>query len=293
MNAFSKYHPAALMVYFVSVLLIAMFAGNPILELCALFGGLLFCMTLTSRKEKRSDAGFYLLLFLLITATNPLFSHNGETPLFFLNGNAVTQEAFVYGAATAVMMIAVMLWCKAYSYVMTGDKFIFLFGRAIPQLSLILTVALRYIPMLKRQSEKITRAQKAMGLYASESYFDRLRSSLCVFSALIGWSLENAVETGHSMQARGYGLRGRTHYSDYRFGSADGILLGVSVGLLLLTGYGIAAGYTDFTCYPRVQLAALTPAACAVYIGFLCLSLLPFMIEVEENIRWIYYRSKI
>lgn len=43
---------------------------------------------------------FYVSMFLLVAVTNPLFSHNGVTPLFYLNGNPVTLEAFVYGAGS-------------------------------------------------------------------------------------------------------------------------------------------------------------------------------------------------
>lgn len=91
-------------------------------------------------------------MFLLVAVTNPLFSHNGVTPLFYLNGNPVTLEAFVYGAAIAVMVVGVMLWCRCYSAVMTSDKFLYLFGRAIPKLALVLSMALRFIPMFKRGS---------------------------------------------------------------------------------------------------------------------------------------------
>ncbi|MCI8496900.1 MAG: energy-coupling factor transporter transmembrane protein EcfT [Clostridiales bacterium] len=293
MKAFSKLHPMVLLCYFVSILAIAMFSGNPVMELTSLIGGTLFCLTLTPRREKRSDLMFYLPLFLLITITNPLFSHNGKTPLFFMNGNAVTLEAFVYGAAVAVMLISVLLWCKSYSYVMTSDKFIYLFGRIIPQLSLVVSMALRYVPMLKRQARKVSRAQKAMGLYTSDSLFDRIRASMRVASVLIGWSLEHAVETGKSMKARGYGLKGRTHYSDYRFCPGDAVMLCVTVLLASGTAAGMAAGYTDFYYYPGISELNLSPVSVLIYAGFAVLSLLPFFMEVEENIRWNCYRSKI
>ena len=92
MKAFGSYHPAVLMVYFLSVLLVAMFAAHPILQICALVGGILFCCMLQNRREAVRDIGFYLPMFLLVAITNPLFSHNGVTPLFFLNGNPVQEK---------------------------------------------------------------------------------------------------------------------------------------------------------------------------------------------------------
>lgn len=293
MKAFSSVHPIVLMVYFLSVLIITMFIINPIIEIIALSGSILFCVMLTSRKEKREDLKFYLPLMFLITITNPLFSHNGQTPLFFMNGNAVTLEAIVYGVAIAVMVVAVMLWCKSYSHTMTSDKFIYLFGHIIPKLSLVLSMALRYVPMLKRQSHKVNRAQKAMGLYTSKSYFDRVRSALRVFSVLIGWSLENAVETGKSMKARGYGLKGRTNYSNFQFKKSDAILLVVNIVLLILTVVGVASGRLDFAYYPKITQLQFSIVAITSYLSFALLAYLPFFIEVEEVVRWKYYRSKI
>lgn len=124
-----------------------------------------------AREEKAilSDMGFYLPLFLLVAVTNPLFSHNGVTPLFFMNGNPVTLEAVVYGVFISVMVVGVLFWCKCYNEIMTEDKFLYLFGRIIPKMSLVLSMALRFVPMFKRQMKNVSRAQKAMGLYSQKA----------------------------------------------------------------------------------------------------------------------------
>lgn len=293
MNAFSKIHPLVLMFYFVAVMSVGMFITNPIIEIISLAGSILFASLLTGKKEKKNDFLFYLPLMFLIAITNPLFSHNGITPLFFMNGNPVTFEAIIYGAYIAVMIVSVMLWCKAYSFVMTSDKFVYLFGRILPQLSLVLSMALRYVPMLKRQAQKISRTQKAMGLYTSESRFDRIRSGVRVISVLIGWSLENAVETGKAMKSRGYGLKGHTNYSNFRFGKSDLILLLLCIVLWGITLAGMANGNLDFYYYPEITEIPSGAYSVICYAAYSCLSLLPFILEAEEMIRWKYYRSKI
>lgn len=293
MKAFSKTHPFVLITYFLSVLLVTMFVNNPVVQIIALFGSVAFCATLTTAKEKLSDIKFYLPLLFLIAVTNPIFSHNGETPLFFMNGNAVTLEAIIYGVVIAVMIISVMLWCKCYSYIMTSDKFLYLFGKAIPRLSLVVSAALRLIPTLKRQAKKVNDAQKAMGFYTSESYFDKLRFSMRVFSVLVGWSLENAVETSKAMKARGFELKHHTSYSNYRFHKSDIIFLITLVLLMAITLIGVAMGYTTFNYYPKITQLSLSCGAAATYTAFFAVAFIPFFIEVEEKIRWSCYKSKI
>ena len=293
MKAFGNYHPFVLLIYFLSVLLVAMFVSNPVLQTEALAGGILFCIMIRRKRETVGNLGFYVPLFLMIAITNPLFSHNGVTPLFFLNGNPVTLEAFVYGIAIAVMLIGVILWCKCYSEIMTSDKFLYLFGKVIPKLSLVLSMALRFIPMFKRQMHRVSRAQKAMGLYSSKSFTDKIRSHMRVFMAMIAWSLDNSIETSASMKARGYGLKGRTNFSLFHFYSGDAVLLATCVLMLGITVSGAAMNETVFYYYPRISGLNLSAYAITVYTAFGILSFIPFITEVKEALVWKYYISKI
>ena len=217
MQAFSKIHPAVAMAYFLTILLISMFVNNPVINIISLAGALVFSVLIAGEKRSLSDIKFYLPLLLLVAVTNPLFSHNGNTVIFKVFNISITLEALVYGVAFGIILISVILWCKNYGLVITTDKFIYIFGKAIPKLSLVIIMILRFVPMFKQQLHNINRTQKAIGLYSSEKYSNKLRSAFNVFSILIGWSLENAVEVARSMKSRGYGLKGRTNYSIYRF----------------------------------------------------------------------------
>lgn len=293
MKAFANYHPICLMIYFLSVIIIAMFVQNPVLQLSALFGAVLFCICLQRKKEILSGFYFYIPLFILVTLTNPLFSHNGVTPLFFLNGQAVTLEAFVYGVAIAVMVIGVMLWCRCYSEIMTSDKFLYLFGRVIPKLSLVLSMILRFIPQFKKQIKKVKNAQKTMGMYSSKSRVERINSSLKVFFVMISWSLENSFETSISMKARGYGVKKRTNYSIFTFSSNDVVLLSSTLLFLLITIVSVSIGKMDFWYYPSISEINVSVFSIITYISFFLLSFTPFFIEIKEAFKWKYYISKI
>ena len=71
---------------------------------------------------------FFFFMFIIMAVTNPIFVHNGETILFFMNDNPVTLEALIYGAMASLMIVGVMLWCRCYSDILTTDKF-FIFIR--------------------------------------------------------------------------------------------------------------------------------------------------------------------
>ena len=280
-------------VYFLSVLLITMFSTNPLLLITALFGGILFFIQTQRHFHFFKEFVLYFILFILVALTNPLFSHNGITPLFFINGNAVTLEAILYGVDIAIMLIAVIFWFKCFNQVMTQDKLLFLFGKISPKISLLLSSALRFIPLLKRQSAKIRHTQKAMGLFVSESWTDKLRGTMRVYSALITWALENAIDTGASMKARGYGLKGRTHYSLFRFRTSDALLLALIIILDIIVIFVLMSGHFEFDFYPSISAPPITKYNVLALIAFAMLSFLPFIIEIKEDFQWKYYRSKI
>ena len=293
MKAFGNYHPFALLTYFVSVFLVAMFVENPILQLLSLSGAILYCTVLSKGKNNSKTIGFYAILFLVIAFSNPLFSHNGTTSLFFLNGNPVTLEALIYGAFLAVMLISVMLWFKAFSEIFTTDKFLYLFSKYIPKISLVLCMTLRFIPMLSRRLQKVNHAQKAMGLYSSDSLISKLKSTARIFTSMISWALESAIDTSASMKARGYGTGKRSDFAIFKLSSKDIRLLAVTIALICITICGIALKAVEFSFYPSIAEINRSPLAFAVYISFGILAFLPFIIELKEAVIWKYSISKI
>ena len=46
-----------------------------------------------------------------------------------------------------------------------------------------------------------------------------------ILSILVTWILEDSIDTADSMNARGYGLNGRTSFSIYRLDKRDKIIL--------------------------------------------------------------------
>lgn len=292
MSRVNALHPVVLLAYFVSILAVAMFSADPWMTACVLMGGLLFSVMLEKRRFGKS-ALWYVALFAAVTLSNPLFSHRGATVLFLMNDTAITGEALLYGVYLGELLVATFCWFRCFNAVMSTDKLLFLFGKLSPKLSLLLSAALRFVPMLTQQAAKIREAQTAMGLYATNTWLDKLKGTARVYSALITWAMERAIDTGSSMKARGYGLRGRSHYALYRFRRSDAVLL---FGILLLdavVAVALATGQAAVTFYPMVVTAPMTVGYGSALVAVAVLSVLPFMLEVKEGLQWMYYRSKI
>lgn len=88
------------------------------------------------------------------------------------------------------------------------------------------------------------------------------------------------------MKARGYGLKGRSHFALFRFTARDGLLSGAAVFLLALVLLGTALKETAFSFYPRITALSASPIAILAYLAFGLLVFLPFLLEIVENMRW-------
>ena len=222
-DAFSGHHPTINFLYFALVLLFSMCLMHPVYLAISLTGALAYDIYLKGRKAARFAVMGLLPMAVFAALVNPAFNHEGATILTYLpSGNPLTLESMLYGAAAAVMLASVVLWFSSYNEVMTSDKFVYLFGRVIPALSLVLSMSLRFIPKFKAQMQTVSEAQACIGRDTKNgSVLRRVGNAVKIFSILVTWSLENAIETADSMRSRGYGLPGRTAFSIYRFDDRD------------------------------------------------------------------------
>ena len=293
MRTFGSCHPVVLMLYFASVITTVMFTSNPVISAMALGGAVLFCSAISGTHGAWRLLKVYLPLLLLFSVTNPFFSHNGATTLFYLGNNSITLESLLYGAASGVTLISVMLWFKAYVETVTSDKFLYLFGKLMPRASLVVSTVFRFIPMFVRQAKRVAAAQKTMGLYAAGKRFSKARGAMRVMSALITWSLENAMDTAASMKARGYGRKGRSGYSLYSFGRGDATVLTVCASLTLIMMACAILGEQSYTFYPIIVAPKHGPVLYTFYASFAVLVLLPYLVELKEKAEWKFCELKI
>ena len=293
MNGFGSYHPIVLFTYYILALCFSMVSMHPVLILTSLAGGFLLYGAQNGWRKLLSELGFFFLLFVLMSIANPLFIHNGETILFFMNDNPITLEAMIYGSMASLMVVGVLLWCRCYGSILTTDKFLYLFGKLIPKLGLILSMAFRFIPLFKQQIRKISQSQKTMGLYASDSITDKVGGGVRVFDSLVAWSMENSIDTADAMKARGYGLPGRTNFTLFRFHKRDGVLLGVMGALAVSIFICFGRGDFSFYYYPYVAHIGKDTLSILRYLLVLLFMCIPGILELRECITWRYQTSKI
>ena len=294
-DRFSHYHPLVNFLYFTLVIGFSMVLNHPLAQGISLVCAIVYAVQTDGLKAVGFCLKWCLPVMLLTAFINPAFSHEGRTILLYLpTGNPLTLESILYGISSGVLIATVMLWFLNFNRVITSDKFIYLFGRIIPAMSLVLSMTLRFIPKFKTQMDAVIDAQKSIGRDISEgSIWRRTKIAITVLSIMVTWALENAIETADSMKSRGYGLKGRTAFSIYRFDDRDRLALLYLgfCGFYLLTGTMISA--FGFRYFPSIRYIGLNAVTLSFQFVYLILCLMPVALNWAEEKQWKAMHSKM
>lgn len=295
MNEFKTYHPIVNFVYFVFVIGFSCFFMHPVCLAVSLLSGFVYSIILKGKKAIRINLIYMIPMLLLMALINPAFNHEGVTVIMQLpGGNPLTLESIIYGLCAAVMIVSVICHFFCYNEVMTSDKFIYLFGRVIPAISLIISMTLRFVPKFAYQLKVVTNAQKCMGRDVSGgSIIRRAKNGLNILSIMTTWSLENAIETANSMKSRGYGIPGRTAFSVFEFDNRDKKALICILFLGIYTFVINLMGGMSFEYFPSIKAADVSLFEISGFVAYLFLCISPVIIELWEVKKWKVLRSKI
>ena len=291
-DAFSRFHPGVNLAFFAAALGLTMFIQQPVYLLISMISGCAYLLYLQGKKGFLRQVGYLVPILVMMAIMNPMINHEGVTVLWYLpNDNPITLEAICFGLASAVMMGASIVWFNCCNTVFTSDKIIYLFGRVIPALSLMISMTLRFVPRFKNFLQSVLRTQRAM--HKPENTKEKLGQALAAFSATVSWAMEQSIVSADSMKSRGYGLFGRTAFSIYIFEKRDGITLFV----LFLLGAGAAVphivGLMGWTYYPSMTGKLIGPVQIFAYLCYGGMCNLPLIIDMMEDRKWNALRSKI
>lgn len=286
----SKYHPVISFAFFVVVIGGTMMFNHPVFIAISLLCSLIFSFIL-DKKRCINLIFFSLGMISFIAIINAIFVNRGTNKIFYIGLRMITYESLFYGIISGMMLSAVMIWFYCYNEVFSSDKFLYIFGKISPTISLMIDMTLRLIPKLLLQVKVIESSQCVSGFdNKSGNILNKIKNSMRIISSLLTWSLEDAVDTADSMKARGYGLKGRTSFSIYRFVGRDMIMMWIIGlgGMIILAGF--LNGYCTYNFYPVITPIDTSMLSISLYITFFLICLIPSLLEIMEDLRWKYLK---
>lgn len=284
MDGFTKLNPKTTFLFFVFIIVLTLVLFHPVYLVLSLVSSLTYKIKLKGKAALKSFFKFNIPLIVFVALFNMLFTHYGETLFFTVLDMRFTFESLFYGFCQGMLFSSVMMWFDCYCTVITSERFLAVFGKIAPNLALLFSMVLTFIPRLKRNAAQINDARQLI-----KNSGNRLKKSADNFSALITMTLEESIEVSDSMRARGF-TQDRSAYSKYRFALKDIIIMAVSVLLTVFIIIMKAAGKIDFVFEPEIYMKGLSFIAVLAYAA---ISFFPLLIDLTEDIRWLYLKQKI
>ncbi len=292
---FSTYHPITNIIFFLGAIILGMFLMHPVFVVISMVMSMTYLFMIKGRKAFR-ELIYMGVLFLLMALLNPVFNRMGRTVLFRYLGRPFTLEALIYGIVLGGLLVSILCWFACYNAVMTSDKFLYIFGKAIPSVSLILSMILRLIPNFIKKTKQITQARQCIGMAgnASESKVEKLRNGATVLSTMTSWALEGGIITADSMRARGYGTGKKTNFAIYTFEKRNLILICVMGALLAGLIFTAIMGGSSAVFIPEIEMTWFgNPYMFAGAICYAVFLFLPTFLNIKEIVKWRVLRSRI
>ena len=189
---------------------------------------------------------------IIFTAVLNLFFLTGETPLFHWWIFTIYPEGVRYAILMAVRVMALIAGTSLLTYttspiVLTDaiENLLRPLGKLhfpVHELAMMMTIALRFIPTLIDETEKIMNAQKARGaMLDTGSFMQRVKALVPILIPLFLSAFRRADELAMAMECRCYhGGEGRTRLKVLKFGKEDvlcAVVLTILLGIIVCTRF--------------------------------------------------------
>ncbi len=160
----------------------------------------------------------------------------------------ITREGLIQGAYMAVRLIYLIMGSSLMTFTTTpnsltdglekGLGFLRVFRVPVHELAMTMSIALRFIPLLTEEADKIMKAQMARGAdFESGSLVQRAKALIPLLVPLFISAFRRATDLAMAMESRCYrGGAGRTKMYPLRYQGRDAaayLLLAVYLGLMI------------------------------------------------------------
>ncbi len=227
----------ATLVYIVSLFLVQSFVGY----------GFIFAILAVTIALSRVPLRFMLrglksvVLIILFTAVLNLFSQKGGTPLVTLWRFTITTKGVTMAIKMCFRLVMLIVGSSLLTLTTTPIRLtdgleILLtpfqkIGVPSHEIAMMMTIALRFIPTLLDETDKIMKAQQARGAdFTTGSLIQRGRALVPILVPLFISAFRRADELAMAMESRCYrGGEGRTRMNQMAYTRQDGLAYGLLV----------------------------------------------------------------
>ena len=156
----TEIHPGILIVYYLILTLSAFLFSNPYYMITFIVLMLFLIYLQGVRSELVNVMKIFIPLGALIIIINPLFIYEGAHRIYLWGSYFITLEALVYGFLMAGTFLIVLLALSSYNKTVSYQEMLYILSKKLPVISMVLVMALRFIPLLNSRAVEIEKLFK-------------------------------------------------------------------------------------------------------------------------------------
>ena len=156
----TEIHPGILIVYYLILTLSAFLFSNPYYMITFIVLMLFLIYLQGVRSELVNVMKIFIPLGALIIIINPLFIYEGAHRIYLWGSYFITLEALVYGFLMAGTFLIVLLALSSYNKTVSYQEMLYILSKKLPVISMVLVMALRFIPLLNSRAIEIEKLFK-------------------------------------------------------------------------------------------------------------------------------------
>ena len=287
-------NPLVFFIFFIELFIGCIFFYNPYF-LIALF---IFFLSIAYNSKIGKDLmglvkySFYIATIILIF--NVLFNRNGSTILFkskfsfpIFGPFILTLESLIFSLISALSIVTIMYLYGIFNRIMNPDDLMKVFEKLrLPySLNFILTVSIRFFPVILSDAEKISDVQKSRGYELDRGNFlSKIRNRIILILPLLTNSLDRSIQMSEALEARGFGLsKKRTQYKSIKTSKFDKFILFLTFILMFMNLFFGFKGFGDYTPYPIFTTFALTIQEIVYLVILISSNIIIYLLIINHN----------
>ncbi len=223
-----------------------------------------------------------LIVGLPIVAINVLVSRDGLTVFARLGDlgpfgqGDLTVEALLYGVVIALKVTILIMISALASLAIDPDALLRIFRRLSFRSALTASLAVRMIPVLAADAQRLAEAQRTRPGGAAGRAAGGVRGRATLLGAVLAGSLDRAMDVAATLELRGFAAARRAPRLQRPWSRHDLAFAASALAILALALLARVGGAASFTAYPLVRAAPLGAGLLALCAALVLAVLAPF-----------------
>lgn len=286
MLKFSDLHPIVCFSFFFVVILFSAFFIHPILIFISLLSSCIYLTSLKGFYFIIKQLKYYIILFISSAVFNILFNQSGSTVLISIFNFNITLESIFYALMSSINLMSIIIWFLCFNACLNFEIITFFLSKISLTIALLFNSSIRLISTIKQKYNEITYAKSLLSVDTNTLSFKmKIYNTYNNILTLISWSFESSIQTAISIRSRGFELKNKTTYSDYKLNSKDIIISIIMIISVIGTLYSIFKGAYFFEAFPII--ICQNKFTYVLYFFYAVTCFLPIITDFYGGILWL------